>query len=74
MAPQSRVETTDGNISNGTDGVAESIESDVEVPSLSPRSKVLEIHCSPKAKSTECVTTRSGRQVKLPKQFENSIL
>ena len=63
---QSRVETTDGNVSNGTDGVAESIES--------PKSKVLETHCSPKAKSTECVTTRSGRQVKLPKKFENSIL
>ena len=63
---QSRVETTNGNVSNGTDGVAESIES--------PKSKVLETHCSPKAKSTECVTTRSGRQVKLPKKFENSIL
>ena len=31
---QSRVETTDGNVSNGTDGVEESTESDVEVPSL----------------------------------------
>ena len=71
---QSRVETTDGNVSNGTDGVEESIESDVEVPSLSPKSKVLETHCSPKVKSTGCVTTRSGRQVKLPKKFENSIL
>ena len=71
---QSRVETTDGNVSNGTDGVEESIESDVDVPSLSPKSKVLETHCSPKVKSTGCVTTRSGRQVKLPKKFENSIL
>ena len=71
---QGGVETTDGNVSNGTDGVVESIESDVEVPSLSPKSKVLETHCSLKAKSTGCVTTHSGRQVKLPKKFENSIL
>ena len=64
----------DGNISNGTDGVEESIESDVEVPSLSPKSKVIEPHCIPKAKSIECVTTHSGRQVRLSKKFKDSIL
>ena len=65
---QSRVETPDGNVTNWPNEVEDFFRSDVEVPNLSAKSQVIEPHCSTKTKHTECVTTGSGRQVKLPQK------
>ena len=54
---QNRVETPDSSVSNGSDESEEFIGSDVEMPNLSPKSKVIEPYCSPKAKSTECYSS-----------------